>query len=115
MLFAQWLKQVAGGEVQLEAANGMGKPFVQRVWAYQAVGCRMHLSGPQFVKLSPQEQRMVVEHLVFDDFFSLSLAKSVVWEWCDRNSSDQLLSASGCWGTGGRVRPGRGELDSRRP
>ena len=90
MLFAQWLKQVAGGEVQLEAANGMGKPFVQRVWAYQAVGCRMHLSGPQFVKLSPQEQRMVVEHLVFDDFFSLSLAKSVVWEWCDRNSSDQL-------------------------
>lgn len=87
---AQWLKQVAGNEVQLLAGECMGKSLVQRIWAYQAVGCHMILPDVEFVRLSDKEQRTVVEHLVYDDFFALSLGGGAVWRWCERNPADQL-------------------------
>ncbi len=89
---AQWLKQVAGNEVQLLAGEGMGKPLVQRMWAYQAVGCRMLLTEAEFVRLTDSEQRTVVEHLVYDDFFALSLGEGTVWSWCERNPADPLAN-----------------------
>ncbi|ELQ8317834.1 radical SAM protein [Pseudomonas aeruginosa] len=89
---AQWLKQVAGNEVQLLAGEGMGKPLVQRMWAYQAVGCRMLLTEAEFVRLTDSEQRTVVEHLVYDDFFALSLGEGAVWSWCERNPADPLAN-----------------------
>ncbi len=88
--FSQWLKQTAGGVIQLSTSAGSQKPMVQRIWAYQAVGTLCQLHEPEFLTLSAKEQRVVVEHLVYDDFFSLTMGKGVVWDWCDRNPSDPL-------------------------
>lgn len=88
--FAQWLKQTAGGVIQLSSSAGAQKPMVQRIWAYQAVGTLSLLPESEFSTLSANEQRVVVEHLVYDDFFSLTMSKDVVWAWCDGNPTDPL-------------------------
>lgn len=88
--FAQWLKQTAGGVIQLSSSAGAQKPMVQRIWAYQAVGTLSLLPESEFSTLSANEQRVVVEHLVYDDFFSLTMSKDVVWAWCDGNHTDPL-------------------------
>lgn len=88
--FAQWLKKTAGGVIQLSSSAGVQKPMVQRIWAYQAVGTLSLLPESEFLTLSANEQRVVVEHLVYDDFFSLTISKDVVWAWCDGNPADPL-------------------------
>lgn len=88
--FDHWLKDVAGQRVLLSSEALFSKPIIQRLWAYQAVGATCELSQEAFQSLSGSEKRMVVEHLVFDDFYNLVLSKAVVWEWVDLSPDDPL-------------------------
>lgn len=88
--FATWLKSVQTATVSLGSREIAQKPLIQRVWAYQAVGVPSSLSQADFEELPETQQRSVVEHLVYDDLFSLTLAKDVVWTWCERNPGDSL-------------------------
>lgn len=88
--FAQWLKSIAGGSVEIGLHPLGQKPLVQRIWAYQAVDVSSSLSADVFACLSVEEQRTVIEHLVYDDFYSLTMAKQAVWGWCDRSAGDPL-------------------------
>nr|CEK42043.1 hypothetical protein PQBR57_0090 [Pseudomonas fluorescens SBW25] len=95
--FDQWIKRATGGHVRISIGDTFTKPVIQRLWAYQAVGVTCELPADEFDRLTSAEQRMMVEHLVFDDFYHLTLCKSVVWEWVDSNGNDPLadLLASG--------------------
>lgn len=90
LAFDQWLKRAAGKRVRLSIDNSFKKPVIQRLWAYQAVGVSCELSADGFECLTPSERRMLVEHMVFDDFYHLTLCKSLVWGWVDRNAGDSL-------------------------
>lgn len=90
--FYKWLKSLAGNAVVLSEAAAFGKPLVERVWAYQAVGIHVSIPKAVFDSLEPSAQRSVVEHLVFDDFFLVSMGSAVVWSWVDANPSDPLAS-----------------------
>lgn len=104
--FAHWLQKLAGGRVLLCSGDAFDKPIIQRLWAYQAVGVTCKLSADEFEGLSSGEQRMMVEHLVFDDFYHLTLCKSVVWGWVDSNAGDplsELLYSGACHVESGAV------------
>ena len=88
--FAQWLKESALCTVQIGSFAFSEKPVMQRIWAYQAVGMASAMTVGVFEALSVSEQRMLVEHLVYDDFYSLTLSKETVWQWCDRSATDPL-------------------------
>lgn len=88
--FAEWLKQNQHKHIQLSSEEIGGKPLLQRLWAYQAVGAPSSLAFDTFFELSPDQQRLVVEHSVYDDLFSLTLGKATVWSWCEQNHLDPL-------------------------
>lgn len=88
--FAQWLKTNHRACMHLSSTSFEQKSLIQRIWAYQAVGIPSMVSEAVFFELSAEQQRMTVEHLVYDDFYSLSMAKEVVWTWCDLNPTDPL-------------------------
>ncbi|MFL1449363.1 radical SAM protein [Pseudomonas tritici] len=90
--FAQWLKSAASSSIVLGSYLYSQKPVIQRIWAYQAIGVGTSMSADVFEALGAPEQRMVVEHLVYDDFFTLAMDKGVVWDWCDRTPLDPLAS-----------------------
>lgn len=90
MSFDQWLKCVAGQHVALSGENLFSKPIIQRLWAYQAVGSVCELSREAFEALDSSEQRMIVEHVVFDDFYHMVLSKSVIWGWVDARPDDPM-------------------------
>lgn len=88
--FAEWVKQGAGCVVEMAGVPQAGKPIMERLWAYQAVGARCRISCDVFAGLGRFEQRMLVEHLVFDDFFHVDLEQAVVWAWADNAVDDPL-------------------------
>lgn len=88
--FAEWLQEVQGRHVTLVCEDRFGKPLIQRIWAYQAIGSACNVLAVEFERLAGIEQRMLVEHLVFDDFYHLTLCKSAVWKWVDTNPNDPL-------------------------
>ena len=88
--FAQWLKESALCTVQIGSFAFSEKPVMQRIWAYQAVGMASTMTARVFEALLASEQRMLVEHLVYDDFYSLTLSKEIVWRWCDRSPTDPM-------------------------
>lgn len=90
MSFDQWLKCVAGQHISLSGEDLFNKPIMQRLWAYQAVGSVCELSREAFEALDSSEQRMIVEHIVFDDFYHMELSKSVIWGWVDATPDDPL-------------------------
>ncbi|HDS1721513.1 TPA: radical SAM protein [Pseudomonas putida] len=90
MSFDQWLKCVAGQHIALSGEDLFSKPIMQRLWAYQAVGSVCELSLEAFEALGSSEQRMLVEHVVFDDFYHMVLSKSVIWAWVDAAPDDPL-------------------------
>lgn len=88
--FPKWLENVAGGRVSLASDTQFSKPIIQRLWAYQAVGSTCVLPAQVFDGLTCKEQRMVVEHHVFDDLYHLELHSTVIWGWVDKNPDDPL-------------------------
>ncbi len=90
--FASWLKSCVGKTVSLGAPIFCHKPLMERVWAYQAAGVECELSQPVFDALSVSEKRMVVEHVVYDDFFGLRIDSAVVWRWVADAGSDPLAT-----------------------
>lgn len=87
--FHEWVKSLNGRTVLLRG-DAFSKPLIQRMWAYQAVGASMVLGDSEFEAIDAHEQRVVVEHLVYDDLFSLELSPHAVWAWCDRQPTDPL-------------------------
>ncbi|WP_205885633.1 radical SAM protein [Pseudomonas amygdali] len=90
--FSAWLKQNEQSRIQMTSNDVGHKPIIQRLWAYQAVGIPSILAHGDFFALPPTQQRLVVEHYVYDDLFSLTMGKEVVWEWCDQNPLDPLAT-----------------------
>lgn len=88
--FAAWLKMNQYSQMHLVSEQIGSKPLIQRIWAYQAVGIPSVLAEHAFFELPRQQQRTVVEHYVYDDLYSLTLAKGIVWAWCEQNPSDPL-------------------------
>ncbi|WP_328824494.1 radical SAM protein [Pseudomonas arcuscaelestis] len=88
--FAEWLKETQGGLVEVTAHGAFDKPLIQRLWAYQAVGAFTSLSSQTVLSLSVEEQRVLVEHLVYQDLPSVSVDPQAIWAWVDASRGDPL-------------------------
>lgn len=88
--FYEWLQAVTNEHVVLSNTLNKQKPIMQRIWAYQAIGAHCELPAHVFADLSGPEKRMLIEHLVFDDFYHLSMDPDLVWNWTKANTEDRL-------------------------
>jgi MoaA/NifB/PqqE/SkfB family radical SAM enzyme len=92
LAFYAWLKQVENARVALNPGAQIGRPLMERIWAYQAVGATINLSCDDFGILSNDLKRLVIEHLVYGDTPALQLDPAMVWEWVRTSPDDQLAT-----------------------
>nr|WP_255260230.1 radical SAM protein [Pseudomonas sp.]QDQ70169.1 radical SAM protein [Pseudomonas sp.] len=88
--FSEWLKETQGGSVDVLARCVYQKPIIQRIWAYQAVGTSTTIADDDVFALSTAEQRVLIEHLVYQDLPSATVSAHAVWTWVDSNPGDPL-------------------------
>lgn len=88
--FAELLKQAAGNNVEIQAPQVAGKPVIERLWAYQAIGVQCEIPAAVFAACSAADQRKLIEHLVYEDLYLLALEAEVVWSWVAINHGDPL-------------------------
>lgn len=90
--FFEWLKTAEGSGISVQRTVVFGKPMIERLWAYEAAGCRPVVASEAFHELSSSEKRGLVEHVVYADLGKGVLASELVWEWADQAGEDPLAA-----------------------
>ncbi|OOW06844.1 radical SAM protein [Pseudomonas sp. MF6394] len=88
--FSNWLKQTRGAKVNVRASSSFDKPLIQRLWAYQGVGTATMIQHTEIHMLAATEQRVLFEHVVYQDLPTVSIPSEALWSWVDTNAGDPL-------------------------
>lgn len=88
--FPEWLKLTKNGSVNIGAGEAFGKPMIERLWAYQAIGTRTRVPEDVLFSLTAEEQRVFVEHLVYSDLPTVEILPQAIWLWVESAIGDPL-------------------------